>query len=102
MILDLFRRSGALLEGHFLLSSGLHSPGYLQCALVLQHPRQAETLGRALAEVEYGGKPFEDYIKPENRTLAGELINGIERYLDETEKLVQQQEFLAAVRAKKA
>ena len=37
-VLDLFRRSGALLEGHFRLPSGLHSPGYLQCALVLQHP----------------------------------------------------------------
>jgi orotate phosphoribosyltransferase len=49
-VLDLFRRSGALLEGHFRLSSGLHSTGYLQCALVLQEPRDAETLGRALAE----------------------------------------------------
>jgi orotate phosphoribosyltransferase len=49
-LLDLFRRSGALLEGHFRLTSGLHSPGYLQCALVLQHPRHAETLGSALAE----------------------------------------------------
>jgi orotate phosphoribosyltransferase len=48
-VLDLFRESGALLEGHFKLSSGLHSGGYLQCALVLQHPRLAETLGRALA-----------------------------------------------------
>src|SRR5262252_7589207 len=47
-LLDLFRRSGALLEGHFRLSSGLHSPGYLQCALVLQHPQPAEALGRAL------------------------------------------------------
>jgi orotate phosphoribosyltransferase len=46
--LSLFRRSGALLEGHFLLSSGLHSPGYLQCALVLQFPRDAEALGAAL------------------------------------------------------
>jgi orotate phosphoribosyltransferase len=45
-----FRRSGALLEGHFRLSSGLHSSGYLQCALVLQHPRHAETLGRAIGE----------------------------------------------------
>ena len=34
----LFRRSGALLDGHFRLSSGLHSNGYLQCALVLQDP----------------------------------------------------------------
>ena len=49
-LLDLFRRSGALLEGHFRLTSGLHSPGYLQCALVLQHPQHAEALGRALAD----------------------------------------------------
>jgi len=49
-VLDLFRSCGALLEGHFQLSSGLHSPGYLQCALVLEHPAHAEALGRALAE----------------------------------------------------
>ena len=49
-LLNLFRRSGALLEGHFRLSSGLHSSGYLQCALVLQHPADAEALGRAIAE----------------------------------------------------
>jgi orotate phosphoribosyltransferase len=49
-VLDLFRKSGALLEGHFRLTSGLHSNGYLQCALVLQHPAYAETLGAALAE----------------------------------------------------
>jgi orotate phosphoribosyltransferase len=50
-VLTIFRRSGALLDGHFRLSSGLHSPGYLQCALVLQHPREAELLGAALGEV---------------------------------------------------
>jgi orotate phosphoribosyltransferase len=49
-LLDLFRKSGALLEGHFRLSSGLHSTGYLQCALVLQHPASAEQLGRAVAD----------------------------------------------------
>ena len=49
-LLDLYRRSGALLEGHFRLTSGLHSPGYLQCALVLQHPAHAEALGRAIAD----------------------------------------------------
>ena len=49
-LLDLFRRSGALLDGHFRLTSGLHSSGYLQCALVLQHPQSAESLGRALAD----------------------------------------------------
>ncbi len=48
-VLSLFRETGAFLEGHFQLSSGLHSPKYLQCALVLQHPRHAEALGRALA-----------------------------------------------------
>jgi orotate phosphoribosyltransferase len=49
-VLDLFRANGALHEGHFRLSSGLHSGGYLQSALVLQHPAHAETLGRALAD----------------------------------------------------
>src|SRR5512137_2325895 len=48
-LLDLFRRSGALLDGHFRLSSGLHSTGYLQCALVLQNPADAERLGQAIA-----------------------------------------------------
>jgi orotate phosphoribosyltransferase len=49
-LLDLFRKSGALLDGHFRLSSGLHSPGYLQCALVLQDPASAEALGRAIGD----------------------------------------------------
>ena len=48
-LLDIFRKSGALLEGHFRLSSGLHSSGYLQCALVLQHPAVAEALARVIA-----------------------------------------------------
>ena len=49
-LLDVYRRSGALLEGHFRLTSGLHSSGYLQSALVLQHPHYAEALGRALGD----------------------------------------------------
>lgn len=48
--LKIFRDLGAVLEGHFLLTSGLHSNRYIQCALVLQHPRVAEQLGSALAE----------------------------------------------------
>jgi len=48
-VLDLFRSTGAYLKGHFRLTSGLHSPEYLQCALVLQHPEAAEKLGRELA-----------------------------------------------------
>lgn len=49
-VLDLFERTGAYLQGHFRLSSGLHSSGYLQSALVLQHPKHAELLGKKLAE----------------------------------------------------
>ena len=48
-VLELFRSTGAYLTGHFRLTSGMHSSQYLQCALVLQHPRHAETLGVALA-----------------------------------------------------
>ena len=47
--LDRFRRAGALLEGHFRLTSGLHSERYLQSALVLQYPELATLLGAALA-----------------------------------------------------
>ncbi len=48
-VLDLFRQTGAFLSGHFRLTSGLHSPEYLQCAKVLQYPQHAESMGRALA-----------------------------------------------------
>ena len=47
-VLTLFRESGALLEGHFRLSSGRHSNRYLQSALVLQFPEHATALGEAL------------------------------------------------------
>ncbi|MBI4850684.1 MAG: orotate phosphoribosyltransferase [Acidobacteria bacterium] len=49
-VLDIFTKREALLTGHFLLSSGLHSSKYLQCALVLQFPDIAEALGEALAK----------------------------------------------------
>jgi orotate phosphoribosyltransferase len=48
--LALFKEKGALLEGHFVLSSGLHSNRYLQSALLLQYPEIAEKLGKAIAE----------------------------------------------------
>jgi orotate phosphoribosyltransferase len=48
-VLQIFRDTGALLDGHFLLRSGLHSRQYFQCALVLQHPRIAERLCGELA-----------------------------------------------------
>lgn len=56
-VLDRFRHLGALLDGHFKLSSGLHSPAYLQCALVLQHPAEAERLGRDLAALVVHTRP---------------------------------------------
>lgn len=56
-ILDLLRSSGAWLEGHFRLSSGLHSSAYLQCALVLQHPPFAAELGAALARETRAASP---------------------------------------------
>ena len=49
-VLKEFREAGALLEGHFILSSGFHSPAYLQCARVLMEPRRAERLCASLAE----------------------------------------------------
>ncbi len=49
-VLERFRRTGALLEGHFVLTSGLHSTNYLQCALILQYPAEAESFGRAIAQ----------------------------------------------------
>ena len=48
-VIDEFKATGALLEGHFKLTSGLHSTVYLQCARVLQFPEKAEQLGRAIA-----------------------------------------------------
>lgn len=48
-VLEIFRRHQALIEGHFVLSSGLHSDRYIQCALVLQHPDVAAKLGQELA-----------------------------------------------------
>jgi len=49
LTLDDMKAAGALLEGHFKLSSGLHSPRYLQCALFLADPARAEAAGRQLA-----------------------------------------------------
>lgn len=49
-VIERFRRTGALLEGHFILTSGLHSTKYLQCALLLQHTAEAIAFGQALAD----------------------------------------------------
>ena len=62
-ILDRFRETNALLEGHFILSSGLHSPKYLQCALALQHPNDAAEFGQAIAE-RFAGQQFDTVASP--------------------------------------
>ena len=67
-VIERFKVTGALLEGHFVLTSGLHSPTYLQCALLLQHPREAEEFARALAE------PFQD---EDIQLVAAPAIGGI-------------------------
>ena len=49
-ILDIFKSTDALLEGHFVLSSGLHSSKYIQCAKLLSHPNKADKICRSLAK----------------------------------------------------
>jgi orotate phosphoribosyltransferase len=66
-VLQHYRESGALLEGHFLLTSGLHSPVYMQSARVLMFPERAEALCKALADklrAKYGPKPVDLVCSP--------------------------------------
>lgn len=73
-LLGLFESRGALLQGHFLLSSGLHSPRYLQCARVLMDPDLATRLGAALADrlrPLLGGVPPGAVVAP---ALGGVLV----------------------------
>ena len=72
-VIDLFRSTGAYLEGHFRLTSGLHSPNYLQCALVLRHPEAAEKLGRQLA-AEVRGLTAEPIALVVSPALGGLII----------------------------
>ncbi len=72
-ILERFKATGALLEGHFVLSSGLHSANYLQCALVLQYSSEAEEFGRAIAE-----KFKDDRIELVAAPAIGGLVIGYE------------------------
>lgn len=72
-ILEHFRQTDALLDGHFTLSSGLHSPKYLQCALALQYPFDAAKFGAAIAE-HYTNEKIETVASP----AIGGLIVGYE------------------------
>lgn len=62
-ILEHFKKTNALLEGHFKLSSGLHSPNYLQCALALQNPPDAAKFGEAIAE-NFNDDQFDTVASP--------------------------------------
>ena len=62
-VLEHFRATDALLEGHFVLSSGLHSPKYLQCALALQDPADARRFGEAIA-ANYSGEIIDTVASP--------------------------------------
>jgi orotate phosphoribosyltransferase len=62
-IIEHFRSTGALLEGHFLLSSGLHSPQYLQCALALQFAADAKRFGELIAK-QFAHKGVETVASP--------------------------------------
>jgi len=48
-VLEILRKTGALLDGHFILSSGLHSPNYVQCAKVFEYPKYGEQIGELIA-----------------------------------------------------
>ena len=69
-VLQLLRDTEALLEGHFLLTSGAHSARYVQCAKVLQYPQHAERLGQGLAD-KVRGLPVDVVISP---ALGGIII----------------------------
>ncbi len=74
-VLEVFRSCGALLEGHFILSSGLRSPVFLQKTLVFSHPDKAELLCRALAEkITAAGLDFTQVVSP----AVGGIIPGYE------------------------
>ena len=74
-VLEVFRSCGALLEGHFILSSGLRSPTFLQKALVFRRPDLAEKLCKALAEkIEASGLEFTQVVSP----AVGGIIPGYE------------------------
>jgi orotate phosphoribosyltransferase len=77
-VLKIFEEHGALLAGHFKLSSGLHSEKYLQCALVLQHPDIAEKLARELAK-KFSGEKTDFVIGPAlgGVTLAYEVARAL-------------------------
>jgi orotate phosphoribosyltransferase len=72
-VINAFKETDALLEGHFQLTSGLHSTVYLQCARVLQYPQKAELFGQAIAD-QFKGQGIELVASP----AIGGIVTGHE------------------------
>ncbi len=76
-ILRHFRETDALLEGHFILSSGLHSPSYLQCAKALQYPEDAARYGNSIASAAVDHVRRSGGRQGEIKTVAAPAIGGL-------------------------
>jgi len=72
-VIDVFRKTGALLEGHFILTSGYHSPHYFQCAKVLQYPEYNQLFSKTIAD-HFCSKKIDLVISP----AVGGIVLGTE------------------------
>lgn len=72
-VMEIFKRTGAMLEGHFILTSGFHSPHYFQCAKVLQYP-EYNTLFSSLIAIHFDSKNIDVVIAP----AVGGIVLGTE------------------------
>lgn len=94
-VLNLFRETGALLEGHFKLRSGLHSRQFFQCAKLLQYPARSEHLCRVLAE-RVQTIPFDSVISP---AMGGILVgHDVARHLDRRHIFAEKDQGVLAIR----
>ncbi|HCI28562.1 MAG TPA: orotate phosphoribosyltransferase [Fervidobacterium sp.] len=69
-VMEILEKTGALLKGHFILSSGLHSEFYVQCAKIFEYPKYGEIIGRMIAE-----KIIQSGLKPD--VVIGPALGGI-------------------------
>ena len=72
-IIEIFKKTGAMLDGHFILTSGFHSPHYFQCAKVLQYPEYNSLFAKLIAE-KFKGKKIDVVITP----AVGGIVFGTE------------------------
>ena len=77
--LDIFKETGALLEGHFVLTSGRHSPSYFQCAKILQHPKYLSDFAKKISN-HFENDDIDTVISP----AVGGIVIGTEVGLEPT------------------